>query len=76
VSIVSAEATVLDETEFIDRSDATNPVTRVLVTFQTADGRVDSVSLPKKDYSKDVRNKAIADQVKKRAARLLEKVKV
>lgn len=73
---VSVEFTVVDETEFVDRTDPSKPVEKVLVTYQDVSGRVGSLSLPKAGYTKDVRNRAIADLIKKSPARPFERVKV
>jgi hypothetical protein len=70
------EFTVLDETEFIDRSDPQKPKEMVLVTFQTPDGRVDSIALPKAGYTKESRNKAIAERIKARKPFTPERVSV
>jgi len=73
---MSVEFTVLDETTFVDKTDPRNPVEKVLVTFQTPDGRVDSLAMEKAGLTPDKRNRLIADQIKKRPPRAYEKVVV
>jgi hypothetical protein len=73
---VSVEFTVIDETEFVDRTDPGNPVERILVTYQTPEGRVGSQSFLKKGYDKNLRNKTIADLLKKSPPRPPEHVKM
>lgn len=71
---MSVEVTILDQTDYLDRTDAQKPVPRVLVTFQTEDGRVDSLSLPKAGLTEDRIKAAIRDRIKARAPAVTRRV--
>ncbi len=73
---VSVEFTVIDATDFVDRTDPNKPKDMVLVTYQdAATGRVGSISIPK-GTTPDQRNRLIADAIKKAPARPFERVRV
>jgi len=70
------EFTILDETEYTDRTQPARPFPAIMVTFQLPDGRVSSVSIPKEKYTKEYRNKVIAEQVKKMVVKPPEVVRM
>lgn len=73
---MSLEVTILDETTYLDRSDPLRPVEKVLITFQTPDGRVDSLSLPTAGLTREGRNRALKEHIAKRTPRVFERVRV
>lgn len=73
---MSVDIDIIDETDFNDLSIPGKPVVRVLVTFQRVDGTVDSIQLPREGYTKDKRNKAIAEKIRKTPPKVRERVRV
>jgi len=70
------EVEILDAQPYWDTEDPAKPVRKIRVTFQLPDGRVESVALPEVGYSKEVRDKAIVEVIRKMPKSPRERVKI
>jgi len=70
------EFDIRDETEYTDMTDPKNPVVKIMVTFQLPDGRVYSLPIDKKIYTKEERNRRIRDFIKKLPPAPTERVRM
>jgi len=70
------EFEILDESRYWDTEDPAKPVEKIMVTFQLPDGRVETVRIPSAGYTKEIRNKAIAEAIGKMPKSPREKVRI
>jgi hypothetical protein len=70
------EFTILDESPYMNTEDPAKPYEAMMVTFQLPDGRVETLSLPAAGYTKEKRNAAIVEKIKKMGPSKWEKVRV
>jgi len=73
---MSQDVTILDQTDFVDRTDPSKPVDKVLVTFQLPDGRVSSVVVERAGFTADKRNAAIREALKGMGPSKVERVRI